>query len=120
MPRLLPSAAVAALASVAISPASAVAAPPRGQLLGATRVVTLSRAQVAERVQAYGLPADRVRSGVVAYRVGYATIDVAGAPTTATGLVVLPRNASARLRTVSYAHGTMARRSDAPSRSLDS
>ena len=117
---LLPSTALAALAIAVASPVSASAAPPRGELLDATRVVSLSRAQVAERVQAYGFPADRVRSGVVAYRVGYATIDVAAAPTTATGLVVLPRNGAQRLRTVSYTHGTMARRSDAPSRSLDS
>jgi acetyl esterase/lipase len=120
MPRLLPSAAFAALAIAVASPASALAAPPRGELLDATRVVKLSRAQVAARVQAYGLPAGRVRAGVVAYRVGYATIDVAGGSTTATGLVVLPRGEERRLRTVSYAHGTMARRSDAPSRSLDS
>lgn len=49
----------------------------------------------------------------------YATVGVAGRPTSATGLVALPRTAR-RLPTVSYAHGTMAARADAPSASLDS
>jgi hypothetical protein len=103
------------------APAAAGAASPASrELLDATRVVRLSRAQVVRRVRAVTLPAARVRFGVDAYRVSYATVDVSGAPTTATGLVVLPRSQASKLRTVSYTHGTMARRSDAPSRSLDS
>jgi hypothetical protein len=57
---------------------------------------------------------------VDAFRLRYATVGVDGAPTTASGLLVLPRVPARRLRTVSYTHGTMAARADAPSRSLDS
>jgi hypothetical protein len=61
-----------------------------------------------------------VRHGVDAFRLRYATVGVDGAPTTATGLVALPPKRARQLRTVSYAHGTLAARADAPSRSLDS
>jgi hypothetical protein len=57
----------------------------------------------AGKVRALTLPAARVRSGVDAYRLTYATIGVDGAPTTATGLLVLPRNRAGRLRTVTVA-----------------
>jgi hypothetical protein len=110
--------AVIALACAAVAIPSAAEAAERGALLQVRHVAELSRARTAERVSALGLPGARVRFGVDAYRVTYATVGVDGAPTTATGLVVLPRNRVRRLRTVSYAHGTMARRSDAPSRDL--
>ncbi|MFD0360205.1 alpha/beta fold hydrolase [Nocardia sp. GCM10030253] len=55
------------------------------------------------------------RNGVDAYRVVYRTIDTSGAPTTASGLVALPRTESRRLRVVSYEHGTLSLKSDAPS-----
>ncbi|WP_433659125.1 alpha/beta fold hydrolase [Nocardia sp. CA-128927] len=56
-----------------------------------------------------------VRNGVDAYRVNYRTITAKGEPTTASGLVVLPRTESPRLRTVSFEHGTLVLKSDAPS-----
>ncbi|MBF6332291.1 alpha/beta fold hydrolase [Nocardia transvalensis] len=56
-----------------------------------------------------------MRNGVDAYRVVYKTVAVDGSPTTASGLVVLPRSASQRLRVVSYEHGTMALKKSAPS-----
>ncbi len=57
----------------------------------------------------------RVRYGVDAYRIVYRTIDVAGRPTTASGLVVVPRNNERRLRVINYTHGTMAGADEAPS-----
>jgi hypothetical protein len=117
-PRLCTAAATLAAAGLAL--ASPAHAADRGALLNAHRIAHLSRAQTTAQVKALRLPAAPVRSGVDAYRLTYATIGVDGAPTTATGLLVLPRNRAARLRTVSYAHGTMAARADAPSRSLDS
>jgi hypothetical protein len=125
-------------AAIALTPAGARAASPRttstetsarGTLLRATRVATLTPEQIARRLRALRLagappklrlPAGRARFSVDAYRVRYATVDAGGAPTTATGLVLVPRRRASRLRTVSYAHGTMAARADAPSRSLDS
>ncbi|WP_161104937.1 lipase family protein [Actinomadura rayongensis] len=62
-----------------------------------------------------GLDASRVRHGVTAYRIVYRTIDTARKPTTASGLLVLPRDGRHRLRAVTYAHGTMAAAADAPS-----
>lgn len=56
-----------------------------------------------------------VHNGVDAYRVDYRTVGAKGEPTTASGLVVLPRTDSARWRTVSFAHGTLSLKSDAPS-----
>jgi hypothetical protein len=107
-----------AVACVAVAVPCSAEAAERGALLKARHVAGLSRAQTSKLVGALGLPGARVRFGVDAYRVTYATVGVDGAPTKATGLVVLPRNRVHRLRTVSYAHGTMARRSDAPSRDL--
>jgi hypothetical protein len=124
--------AAALLAAVVAAPAAAdarPATPPRGTLLHARRVATLSPAQIRRHLRALRLPGapphlrlppGPVRFGVDAYRVGYATVGAAAEATTATGLVLIPRRRATRLRTVSYAHGTLAARSDAPSRSLDS
>lgn len=59
----------------------------------------------------YPLPA---AGGVRRYRVEYRTVAADGAPTTASGLVVVPDTATPRLRAVSYAHGTIMRRDEAP------
>jgi hypothetical protein len=118
-------AAVAALGAALAAPVTAHAAD-RGALLGAHRIAHLSRGQVAAQVGALTLPGEPalptapIRFGADAYRLTYGTVGVDGSPTTATGLVLLPRSGQRRLRAVSYAHGTMAARADAPSRSLDS
>jgi hypothetical protein len=114
-----------ALACAALVAPSAAHAADRGALLDAQPIAHLSRDQTATRVAAPRLPNEPalptapVRFGTDAYRLTYATVGVDGAPTTATGLVLLPRNGRRHLPTVSYAHGTMAARADAPSRSLD-
>ena len=115
-----------ALACAALVAPSAAQAADRGALLDAQPIAHLSRDQIAARVAAVRLPKEPalptapIRFGADAYRLTYATVGVDGGATTATGLVLLPRNGRRHLRTVSYAHGTMARRADAPSRSLDS
>jgi hypothetical protein len=48
-----------------------------------------------------------VHNGIDAYRVVYRTVGPDGGPTTASGLIVLPRTDSRRLRVVSYEHGTL-------------
>ncbi|MFD6160633.1 alpha/beta hydrolase family protein [Nocardia sp. NPDC060256] len=57
-----------------------------------------------------------VHNGVDAYRVDYRTVTPTGAPTTASGLVILPRTESPRLRLVTFEHGTLVLKTDAPSR----
>ena len=113
----LPLAAAFAVALVLVSTAHAA---DRGALVKVQHIVRLSRVETAHQVRALGVSTTGVRHGVDAFRLTYATIGVDGALTTASGLVVLPRTRAHRLRAVSYAHGTMAARADAPSRSLDS
>jgi hypothetical protein len=100
--------------------ALALLAPARGTVLQADHIAQLSRAQTARQIHALTLPTRQARYGVDAYRLRYATVGVDGSPTTASGLLVLPRTRAHRLPTVSYTHGTMAAKADAPSRSLDS
>src|SRR5205807_8387772 len=52
---------------------------------------------------------------VHAYRLTYRTIDENGKPTTASGLLVLPDTGRRDISTITYLHGTMAGRTDAPS-----
>jgi hypothetical protein len=59
--------------------------------------------------------ASNAHASVDAYRRVYGTIDVHGRPTTASELVVLPRNAQRDLQTLVYEHGTTVTRRFAPS-----
>jgi hypothetical protein len=56
-----------------------------------------------------------VHNGIDVYRAVYRTVRLDGGPTTASGLIVLPRTDSRRLCVVSYEHGTLVLESDAPS-----
>ncbi|MFI7002740.1 alpha/beta fold hydrolase [Nocardia sp. NPDC050175] len=86
----------------------------RGTVVSTTPVAQLSTEETAAYL-AKGNFDTPVHNGVDAYRVDYRTITAAGEPTTASGLVVLPRTDSPRLRTVSFEHGTLVLKSDAPS-----
>lgn len=88
--------------------------PARGEIVSTTPVLSLPPDQTAALLADGGVRTP-VRNGVDAFRVDYRTITPQGEPTTASGLVVLPRTESRRLRAVSYAHGTMTLKSDAPS-----
>ncbi|THA58097.1 lipase [Streptomyces sp. A0958] len=95
------------------APASATG---RGTLVSAEKPYTLSTPQaVAADLTTAGFAADSARYGVVAYRLVYRTVDAHGRPTTASGLVGVPLHSGARLRTVSFAHGTGSHKADAPS-----
>lgn len=88
----------------------------RGTLLHAERLYTLeTREAVAAELTKTGFDASQARHGVDAYRLTYRTIDPQGRPTTASGLLVLPRGPQGRLRAVSFAHGTGSHRGDTPS-----
>jgi hypothetical protein len=80
-------------------------------------VADLDRSGVAAFLTKGGMKADRtlVRHGIAAYRLIYRTVTPQGVPTTASGLLVLPRNGDRRLSLVSDTHGTMVHRDYAPS-----
>ncbi|MGY0236623.1 alpha/beta hydrolase family protein [Longispora urticae] len=106
---------VAGTLGTAAGPATA-AGDTRGRLVSATAMRTYHSAdEVAAELRGAEFDAGAVRYGVDTYRLVYRTVDVAGRPTTASGLVALPRNHVRELRTVSYAHGTTTYRGDAPS-----
>src|SRR4051812_8366952 len=89
---------IAAVAVVVLAPSTTAHAADRGALLNAERIARLSRADTAKQVRALTLPATRVRYGVDAFRLTYATVGVDGTPTTASGLLVLPRTRAHDLR----------------------
>ncbi|WP_225728086.1 MULTISPECIES: hypothetical protein [unclassified Nocardia] len=105
---------LAGVAGCAPDPARDDPAPPRGDIVSSTPVAQLDTEETgAFLAQAkFGTP---VRNGVDAFRVDYRTITPDGKPTTASGLVVLPRTETPRLRLVGFEHGTMFNRGDAPS-----
>jgi len=93
----------------------AAASDHRGELLDITPVADLGRADVARFLASGGMDTGTVRHGLTAYRLTYRTITPQGTPTTATGLLALPKGGPHRLDLVSDAHGTMAHRDYAPS-----
>ncbi|MFI0481458.1 alpha/beta hydrolase family protein [Actinomadura sp. 9N215] len=108
-----------ASADPADRPAVAHRQADRGHLVSATHLRTLSADEVRAWLATEDFDATSVRYGVDAYRLVYRTIDTRGRATTASGLLVLPRGAERRLRTVSYTHGTEIYKPDAPSTSSD-
>jgi hypothetical protein len=116
-------AAVAAVTAAGVLPA---VADDRGSLAdgqaGRGEVVAVeplrplpSAADVRAQLAAAHFDTESVRYGVDAYQLVYRTVDAAGQPTVASGLVALPRNGVRSLQTVSYTHGTELNRTDAPS-----
>src|SRR5579875_191441 len=99
--------------------AAAVACPPahqlRGSLVTEHRVQHLSATEVRQNLVRNRLDTSHVKYGVDAYKIVYRTIDLHGRLTTASGLIVLPRNGKHHFRVVNYTHGTMAGKSEAPS-----
>jgi hypothetical protein len=91
----------------------------RGQLVSYEHLRLLSVVGTTEELRAALFDSGAVRYGVDIYRLVYRTVDPHGRPTTASGLLVLPRNNDRQLRTVSFAHGTELNRNDAPSVATD-
>ncbi|MFB7913191.1 alpha/beta hydrolase [Streptomyces sp. NPDC056061] len=112
-PASAPTATTASHHSVTAHGASAVRG--RGDLLGVTPVADLDRAAVARFLADGRVDTGTVRHGLRGYRLTYRTVTPQGAPTTATGLLVLPKGGPHRLDLVSDTHGTMAHRDYAPS-----
>ncbi|QWF79537.1 lipase [Amycolatopsis sp. CA-230715] len=97
------------------STGSAAATPARGSLVAMTPLRELDRSATAAELTETGFSADAVRFGVDTYRVEYRTIDAAHRPTTASGLLAVPRGGARALSPVVVAHGTTSYRGDAPS-----
>lgn len=88
----------------------------RGQLVSVVPVQNLAdRDAVVTELTEAEFDAGTAKYGVDTYRLVYRTIDARRRPTTASGLLALPRNGDRHLRTVSYTHGTEVYRGDAPS-----
>ncbi|MFI1105882.1 lipase family protein [Streptomyces melanogenes] len=117
--RILAGAAVLGSVSALVAPVSAVAdshgEPVRGgAVVSVEQAADLTAQEVAGELRGT-FDSSQVRYGVTAYRVTYRTTDSAGAPTTASQLVVLPRNGTRRLSAVSWLHGTTVYRKDVAS-----
>jgi hypothetical protein len=104
-----------AASGAARPPTSAVNADDRGDVVSATHLRTAPASRVAAELASDDFDPSAVRYGVDTYRLVYRTVDAQGEPTTASGLLALPRNHVRKLRTVSFAHGTELFRGDAPS-----
>ncbi|MEW9528519.1 alpha/beta hydrolase family protein [Microbispora sp. NPDC049125] len=94
----------------------------RGQVVSVKPLAALSARQVSAALKGDAGGAwdtAKVRYGVRTYRLVYRTVDASGRPTTASGLVALPRNGERRLRAVSFTHGTELFKGDAPSTTKD-
>ncbi|MFI2210250.1 lipase family protein [Streptomyces sp. NPDC020141] len=118
--RMLAGAAVLGGVSALPAPVAAAAGPEGerargGAVVSVERAADLTAEEVAGRLREGKIESDQVRHGVTAYRVVYRTTDSAGAPTTASQLVVLPRNGERRLSAVSWLHGTTVHRKDVAS-----
>lgn len=92
----------------------------RGSLLSATPVAHLSPDGVTDALGTIGLdPPAANPHGVDEYRLVYRTVGVDGRPTTASGLVIVPRRHAKVLKVVVHEHGTTVSKDGAPSVGLD-
>jgi len=86
----------------------------RGRLIRSDFLLTLTRDEVAQGLATIGWSDAVVKSGVALYRIVYTTIDAAGAPNTASGLMALPTDLDP-VGVVSFGHGTDSLKSYVPS-----
>ncbi len=86
----------------------------RGELIEATRIVSLSQAAITERIKALGIEA---KTGVSIYKITYMTETPAAtpAPIEASGIIVVPDTKASVYPWVSVQHGTIVGKIDAPS-----
>lgn len=91
--------------------------PNRGALLGVTPIGTASQQNIIDDLTAndFTFSPNQVHDSVHAYRLTYRTVDQNGKPTTASGLFVLPDTNNRDIATITYLHGTMSGRDEAPS-----
>ncbi|MCL5097905.1 MAG: lipase family protein [Candidatus Omnitrophica bacterium] len=88
--------------------------PERGKLEASTLMGSLSVSNISALAKLYGIPLTP-QSGVVIYKLDYETVDPFNALTQASGALVIPENRERALPLVSYQHGTIVLRDEAPS-----
>ena len=93
---------------------------PRGSVIGApTTLNTYPKAFIAlalSTILGNNVPAVQLTYDVELIKIDYYTIDPAGNPAEASGLLILPVNATAALPLLSYQHGTILSKLNAPSK----
>ncbi|WP_280462566.1 hypothetical protein [Nocardia carnea] len=111
---LLAAVLVAPVAACGASDDEQAAAPAnRGEIVSVTPMPAMNASETSAYLDKWMYPLPQA-GGVRRYSVEYRTVAADGAPTTASGLVVVPETENRRLRAVSYAHGTIVRRDEAP------
>lgn len=91
----------------------------RGTLVSADHLRSMSVGDAKAALDKAGFATDSLEYDVELYRLEYRTVDPHGKHVTASGLLALPDNHSAKLTAVSYAHGTELAKSSAPSTGTD-
>lgn len=84
----------------------------RGTLISATPVGGVEAADLPAYLGRFGLGSPLATRAVDGFRIEYRTVDEHGRPTTATGLVAVPRERRRLLSTVTWLHGTQVYRGD--------
>ena len=92
----------------------AVTPAERGKVLATAELGLYSKAQLNFLFQLAGVPVT-AQYDVAALAVTYETVDPWGGRTQASGFLAIPAAGAQRLPLISYQHGTLARKSDAPS-----
>lgn len=92
--------------------ASAPDPPGRGQIVSVTPLSTFTREEISAT---YSLIGFRASHGVSLFKVLYMTADAFGKPMQASGLMAVPLNLNGPAPLLSYQHGTLTRRDEAPS-----
>ncbi|TDC21210.1 alpha/beta fold hydrolase [Kribbella albertanoniae] len=92
----------------------------RGSVVSVEPIEHLTSGELTQYLQSTGMKTEPAKYGADAYRVVYRTITPEGRPTTASGLVALPRRTERSLSLVTFLHGTNATRASTASVSRSS
>jgi hypothetical protein len=95
----------------------AVPAAQRGKLLASTTTTSLSLFELTLLLVAQGIPVTP-QYGVKVYKLVYETVDPFGGRTVASGALAVPENPGKASPLLSYQHGTLTQKTEAPSANL--
>lgn len=103
------------LTTLGCADAAPESAPQRGAVVRVDAIGSLDAEAVRHHLAQFDLDASRVRSGVEAHRILYATVDAEGNATTASALVAIPSARESALSVAVWMHGTTVFRGEAAS-----
>ncbi|MBX7242637.1 MAG: lipase family protein [Bacteroidia bacterium] len=93
---------------------------PRGEIFSTTLLYHFSPAQCDSIFEERGLNIVlSAKTGLDIYKVIYKTIDWKDGATIASGLIIIPTDVTEPLDMASYQHGTLSKKSNAPSQNID-